>query len=136
VPDPAPGVIWGYNFPAGYQILLLGVQYRLVASALVAVRRLGFQIERPGLFFYAIHTQIALGVTANQNYICSWLPGCAFIQTVTVGVAPLNGTHQMTLPYPVIMNPGDRLAAAVGGLQVGDQLSDIYLYYLEMPLTQ
>jgi hypothetical protein len=134
VPNPAPGVRWDYIVPAGYQVLLLGVQYLLTTSAVAGNRFPGFQFERLGPVFFAIHC--GSSITATKNYICVWLPGCSFIQTVTVGAAPLSGTHQMTLPYPIILDPGDSLHGAVVGLGAADQFSDIYLYYLAMPLTQ
>jgi hypothetical protein len=127
VANPAAGSQWTKTFSPGYQVLLLGVQYTVVADATVTNRYPGFEYSSAPVGF---RVQYGVGIIKNQTYICVWLVGAAYIQTVTID------THQMTLSYPIILNPGDVLSSDVVQLQPGDALRDIYLYYLQMPLTQ
>jgi hypothetical protein len=134
VPDPAAGAQWNYVFPAGYQYLVLGLQFRMVTNNTPASRYPGYGWVRPGVPFN-LRIQMGVPIVALSDYICVWLTGRANIQTVTVGALPLTGTHQMTLAYPLILNPLDELGSDCVQFQAGDQMLDIFLYYLRMPLT-
>jgi hypothetical protein len=127
VPNPAVGAQWTYTFPAGYQALLLSLRCNLLTDVVVANRYLGLSFTIGGRTFI-LHN--ATPVTANKNFTLFWFVGEKYIQTVASLI------QEMTLPFPIILNPGDALSSDIVNLQVGDTLDTICLSYVRGVRTQ
>jgi hypothetical protein len=129
VPNPAPYDQWNYTFPDGYESLLLGLRYTFMTDNVAFNRYFGlmwWEVVCP----YELQVRCAVPIPALQTCTGVWMAGCSFVETVSATL------HQMTLPYPLVFKPGDELHSSALFQGIGDQLSDIFLYYLEMPLTQ
>jgi hypothetical protein len=128
IANPAAGAQFAYVSPDGFECLLLGVRFRFVAGVFVITRYPGLILGFDGLPFFL---RTSIGVTAGAVTTFYWTTGGAFIETATA-----NG-RQLTMPYPLIFKGGigNDIVSDVVNMQAADQLSNIILYWLQMPLT-
>lgn len=125
VPQPAAGANFSQVNDSGGHWLLQAIMFRLVTSAVVANRT------------------AALLATAGEDRWFATAIGGNQTATTTVDYAAWAGSptalttgpiRLFALPTPgLLLPPGHVLASDVGGLDVGDQLSAIFLSLVEYP---
>lgn len=118
VAAPAAGVDWIYTVPAGYEMTLLAVFFRLVTDGTVATRYPMFVMwGTDGFDRYRIRftTNITAGLTRNFSYGLGQGRADSLVLV----------TYSDTLPA-VRWGAGEHWGPATTGLQAGDQFSIIH----------
>lgn len=121
VANPAVATNWFYLLANGYRYKLLSCMFRLVTDANVANRVVGLNINLAGV----IHSEYyrAANVTAGLTIDCTFAVG------IGTPYGPFDTFLAVPLPDPMPLQPQFIIESDVKYMQVGDQISDIYLYF-------
>lgn len=126
--NPSAGASYAVSVPVNARSAIALVNFQLVSDANAANRQISAQHYRAGVTSVISHTAAPQIASKTLQYV--WSSGLTMITIMpTVGVL-------IYLPDIPIFLEGDELRFIIDGIQVGDQLSNVRLYWKVWPYEQ
>jgi len=130
LPNPAAGAPLVYRPPALNRHKILSLSFNLTTDANVAARRVWISTDFAGNIHHTIFSNVTQAATLVQTYVFST---AITLSNIAIGFLLVSAIHHFPIGESYYISPRMDLNIFIDQIQVGDQISNIWLHSMLWP---